>query len=110
MEPDEWHRHVTAVAASDEHLAAELAEGGTTVLVPQADVYQLRLDLSAAGLPEGGEAGYELLDQQGITTSEFRQRVDYQRALEGEADFFALDPDPLPGSTALAALGSPSGD
>jgi flagellar M-ring protein FliF len=62
----------------------ELAEGGTTVLVPQADVYQLRLDLSAAGLPEGGEAGYELLDEQGITTSEFRQRVDYQRALEGE--------------------------
>jgi len=62
----------------------ELAEGGTTVLVPQADVYQLRLDLSAAGLPENGEAGYELLDQQGITTSEFRQRIDYQRALEGE--------------------------
>jgi flagellar M-ring protein FliF len=62
----------------------ELAEGGTTVLVPQQDVYQLRLDLSAAGLPEDGEAGYELLDEQGITTSEFRQRVDYQRALEGE--------------------------
>ena len=62
----------------------ELAAGGTTVMVPQADVYQLRLDLSAAGLPEGGESGYELLDKQGITTSEFRQRVDYQRALEGE--------------------------
>ena len=62
----------------------ELAAGGTTVLVPQKEVYQLRLDLSAAGLPEDGEAGYELLDEQGITTSEFRQRVDYQRALEGE--------------------------
>ena len=54
----------------------ELAASGTTVLVPQADVYQLRLDLSAAGLPEAGEAGYELLDEQGVTTSEFRQRVD----------------------------------
>ena len=62
----------------------ELSAGGSTVLVPQKDVYQLRLDLSAAGLPESGEAGYELLDKQGITTSEFRQRVDYQRALEGE--------------------------
>ena len=76
-------------AAITEELTArgtqyELAEGGTTVLVPQKDVYQLRLDLSAAGLPENGEAGYELLDEQGITTSEFRQRVDYQRALEGE--------------------------
>lgn len=61
-----------------------LADGGATVLVPQKDVYQLRLDLSAAGLPENGKSGYELLDAQGITTSEFRQRVDYQRALEGE--------------------------
>jgi flagellar M-ring protein FliF len=62
----------------------QLEAGGSTVLVPQKDVYQLRLDLSAAGLPQGGKAGYELLDGQGITTSEFRQRVDYQRALEGE--------------------------
>src|SRR5687768_13580517 len=60
-------------AAITEELASkgtayELADGGTTVLVPQQDVYQLRLDLSAAGLPESGEAGYELLDRQGITT------------------------------------------
>ena len=76
-------------AAITEELAAagtpyELADGGRTVLVPQADVYQLRLDLSAAGLPQSSDSGYELLDKQGITTSEFRQRVDYQRALEGE--------------------------
>ena len=62
----------------------QLADGGSTVMVPRTDVYQLRLDLSAAGLPTQGNAGYALLDEQGITTSEFRQRVDYQRALEGE--------------------------
>ena len=62
----------------------KLGDGGATVLVPQADVYQLRLDMSAKGLPAGGSQGYALLDKQGITTSEFRQRVDYQRALEGE--------------------------
>ncbi len=62
----------------------ELADGGATVLVPKKDVYQLRLDLSAAGLPEGGKAGYELLDNVGITTSEAQQRINYQRALEGE--------------------------
>lgn len=61
-----------------------LANGGTTIMVPKADVYQLRLDMSAAGLPTGGAAGYSLLDKQGITTSQFRQRVDYQRAMEGE--------------------------
>lgn len=62
----------------------ELADGGRTVLVPRDQVYQVRLDMSAASLPSGGGAGYELLDKQGVTTSEFRQRVDYQRALEGE--------------------------
>ena len=62
----------------------ELTDGGRTVLVPRDELYQLRLDMSAAGLPEGGTQGYALLDEQGITASEFRQRVDYQRALEGE--------------------------
>src|SRR3954467_13351372 len=62
----------------------KLADGGQTVMVPQNQVYQQRLNLSASGLPTGGTQGYSLLDKQGITTSEFRQRVDYQRALEGE--------------------------
>ncbi|MGC1513862.1 MAG: flagellar basal-body MS-ring/collar protein FliF [Acidimicrobiales bacterium] len=62
----------------------KLGDGGTAVLVPRKDLYQVRLDLSAKGLPGAGSAGYSLLDKQGITTSEFRQRVDYQRALEGE--------------------------
>lgn len=62
----------------------ELADGGSTVMVPADRVYQLRLDLSAQGLPGVGNPGYALLDEQGITTSEFRQRVDYQRAMEGE--------------------------
>jgi flagellar M-ring protein FliF len=62
----------------------KLADGGATILVPRSEVYQLRLDLSSQGLPSTGQPGYALLDKQGITTSEFRQRVDYQRALEGE--------------------------
>lgn len=59
-------------------------EGGDTILVARDAVYQTRLDLSAKGLPKDGNPGYDLLDDQGITTSEFKQRVDYQRALEGE--------------------------
>jgi flagellar M-ring protein FliF len=62
----------------------KLGDGGQSVLVPQNEVYQQRLNLSAAGLPTGGTQGYSLLDKEGITTSEFTQRVDYQRALEGE--------------------------
>jgi flagellar M-ring protein FliF len=62
----------------------QLAANGTEILVPQKEVYALRLTMSSAGLPTSGATGYSLLDQEGITTSEFKQHIDYQRALEGE--------------------------
>jgi flagellar M-ring protein FliF len=64
----------------------QLADGGQTVLVPQADVYQQRIDLSGQGLPAGGGKGdgYSLLDKTSMTSSDFQQKVTYQRALEGE--------------------------
>jgi flagellar M-ring protein FliF len=62
----------------------ELADGGATILVPQDQVYDLRLQMSGEGLPAEDDTGYALLDKQGITTSEFMQHVGYQRALEGE--------------------------
>ena len=61
----------------------DLADGGKTVMVPKDEVYDLRVALAGEGLPASND-GYALLDNQGITTSEFRQRIDYQRALEGE--------------------------
>jgi flagellar M-ring protein FliF len=65
-------------------VAYSLADGGQTIMVAQDQVYNLRLSMSGKGLPAGNESGYALLDQQGITTSEFQQQVSYQRALEGE--------------------------
>src|SRR5690606_4326211 len=62
----------------------ELADGGATVLVPEDDVYDQRLVAAAAGLPTGGTTGYSLLDDMGVTTSEFQQSVTYKRAIEGE--------------------------
>ena len=63
----------------------KLADGGATVLVPSADVYKQRVALSAAGLPSSTD-GLALLDKEGITASEFVQRVDYQRAMQGELE------------------------
>jgi flagellar M-ring protein FliF len=62
----------------------EIADGGATVLVPEADVYDQRLAAAAAGLPSSGTDGYSLLDQMGVTTSQFQQSVAYKRAIEGE--------------------------
>lgn len=63
----------------------QLDGGGSAVLVPRDRVYQVRADLAGQGI-QGGvvPVGYELLDSQGLTVSDFRQKVDYQRALEGE--------------------------
>lgn len=63
----------------------ELTDAGRTIMVPQDQVYDLRVTMAGQGLPTANE-GYALLDNQGITTSEFRQRIDYQRALEGELE------------------------
>ncbi|MGY1637921.1 flagellar basal-body MS-ring/collar protein FliF [Geodermatophilus sp. SYSU D00742] len=65
-------------------VAYELADGGGTIMVANDQVYDLRLSMSGKGLPAGSDTGYALLEEQGITTSEFQQQVSYQRALEGE--------------------------
>lgn len=62
----------------------QLADGGSTVLVPQENVYDERLKAAAAGLPAAPATGYSLLDKMGVTSSEFQQDVTYKRAIEGE--------------------------
>ncbi|MBM6623481.1 flagellar M-ring protein FliF [Micrococcaceae bacterium RIT802] len=64
----------------------ELTNGGSTIMVPQENVYDARLKAAAAGMPTAGtgQAGYSLLDNMGVTSSEFQQSVTYKRALEGE--------------------------
>lgn len=77
-----------AVAISEELDAQgtpyELNSGGTQILVAPEEVSSARLAMSAAGLPANAGSGYSLLDEQGMTTSQFMQNVTYQRALEGE--------------------------
>jgi len=72
----------------------QITGGGTTIEVPQADVYNARIQLSGQGLPSQSSDGYSLLDKQGLSTSQFQQNVDYKRAIEGELQktIDALDP------------------
>ncbi|HNU10545.1 MAG TPA: flagellar basal-body MS-ring/collar protein FliF [Rubrivivax sp.] len=61
------------------------ADGGGSILVPAARVYELRMKLSAAGVNRGSIAGYELLDgSSSFGQSDGQQRVQLKRALEGE--------------------------
>ena len=63
----------------------QMGGNGTRVLVPQEDLVNARLALAADGIsgrtmPEG----WSIMDKEGLATSDMKQRVDYQRALEGE--------------------------
>lgn len=62
----------------------ELADGGATIMVPRDAVYSTRIQLSGEGLPAASEGGYGILDDQGISTSEFKEKTDFKRAMEGE--------------------------
>jgi len=64
----------------------QLADGGSTVMVPAADVDQERIALAQQGLPQAGNVGFSNLEKSGITTSEFVQQVEYQQALEAQLE------------------------
>jgi flagellar M-ring protein FliF len=61
-----------------------LEDGGRAVLVPASRLYELRLALASRGLPEGGGVGFELFDRQTLGQTDFLQRLNYQRAMQGE--------------------------
>lgn len=62
----------------------QFTEGGGAILVPQSHVYETRLKLAGQGLPKAGNVGFELLENQKFGTSQFVERINYQRGLEGE--------------------------
>ena len=57
---------------------------GTTIMVPAASVYELRMEMAGKGLPQNSAIGYEIFDKQSIGATEFIQKVNYKRALQGE--------------------------
>ncbi len=63
-----------------------LEEGGTTVLAPSARIAELRLELASSGLPKTGRIGFELFDKTNFGATEFTEKVNYRRALEGELE------------------------
>jgi flagellar M-ring protein FliF len=62
----------------------QFTEGGAAIMVPQSQVYETRLKLAGQGLPKAGNVGFELLENQKFGTSQFVERVNYLRGLEGE--------------------------
>lgn len=71
---------------SEAGIGYQLELGGTEVLVSASDLARARVVLASAGLPSAGRPGLELFDQPSWGMTDFTQRINYRRALEGELE------------------------
>lgn len=62
----------------------ELTGGGATIRVPADRLYEIRMEMAAQGLPKGGSVGFELFDKTNFGLTDFAQKMNFRRALEGE--------------------------
>ncbi len=73
-------------ALSSAGVAYKVANGGTEIDVPSSQISEARIALASKGLTNGGQVGFEIFDKLSMGTTDFQQKIDYQRALEGEID------------------------
>ena len=79
----------------DRKIPYKLTDGGKTILVPSRYVYGTRIELATKGLPKGGGVGFEIFDKTNLGVTDFTQRVNYVRALQGELSRTISDLDEI---------------
>ncbi|MFH0734137.1 MAG: flagellar basal-body MS-ring/collar protein FliF [bacterium] len=75
----------------------KLEDGGQTIKVPKDKVYEMRLTAAGKGIPSSGIVGYEIFDQNLMGMSEFMQKLNFKRALEGELSRTIMDQNGVEG-------------
>ncbi|MEA2064300.1 MAG: flagellar basal-body MS-ring/collar protein FliF [Gemmatimonadota bacterium] len=65
-------------------ISYKLENSGTTILVSTKEIPETRLTLAGKGLPRGSGVGFEIFDQVNIGVTDYVQKINYRRALEGE--------------------------
>lgn len=73
-------------ALSQMQVPYRLTDEGKTILVPDEQVYGTRMKLVSQGVPKGGSVGFELFKDSDYGVTEFAQKVNFQRALQGELE------------------------
>ncbi len=67
-----------------EKVSYQLKNNGKNIWIPANQLYETRLQLASSGLPSGGGVGFEVFDKQSFALTDFVQKVNYTRALQGE--------------------------
>ena len=68
----------------EQRIPYRLEGGGSVILAPAERVYDIRLSMAGSGIPKGGAVGFEIFNQTEFGTTEFVQKLNFQRALQGE--------------------------
>ena len=69
---------------NEKKISYKVSSSGNAISVPAEKVSELRLELAASGLPQGGGVGFEIFDNKTLGATEFEQQLNYRRALQGE--------------------------
>jgi flagellar M-ring protein FliF len=64
----------------------EIGADGKSILVPQAELVHARQKMAMSGMAGGGRVGFEAFDEASLGTTDFAQRINFQRALQGELE------------------------
>ncbi|MBC2606003.1 flagellar basal-body MS-ring/collar protein FliF [Pelagicoccus albus] len=63
----------------------ETGSGGNSIYVEASQVHRIRMELATEGIPAGGSGpGFELFDEGSFGISDFVQRTNFLRAIQGE--------------------------
>ncbi len=76
----------------------ELSADGKTVLVPAQNLSDERVAIAGANVIKGGSTGYELFDRTNFGMTEFEEKIDKTRAIEGELERTIAGLDPVEGA------------
>ncbi len=68
----------------EKRIPYQIDDTGRNISVPPESIYDLRLELSAGGMPASSVPGYEIFDKSSLGQTSFVQKVNQKRALEGE--------------------------
>ncbi len=89
---------------TEQKISFQLKDGGKSIHVPADKVYEARLNLAGAGIPQGGGVGFEIFDKQNFGMTDFTQKINYQRALQGELARTISFLEPVLGARVILAI------
>lgn len=80
---------------TEEKIPYRIEREGQRILVPSDKVYQTRLKLASRELPKEKGTGWELFDKTSLGVTDFVQKLNFRRGLEGELARTILQLDPI---------------